>query len=72
MPSISIDEKHELRTLESIERIEFAVTQFKEAIRKLEPLVSAVELEPIIQPLLTIDDANKHLVEVILKPVNEF
>jgi hypothetical protein len=72
MPSINIDEKHELRTLESIERIEFAVTQFKEAVRKLEPHVPAFELESIIQPLLTIDDANKHLVEVILKPANQF
>ena len=68
----NIDEKHELRTLESIERIEFAVTQFKEAVRKLEPHVPAFELELIIQPLLTIDDANKHLVEVILKPANQF
>ena len=71
MSAIIIDEKHELKTLESIERIEFAVDQFKEAIKKLAPLVPAIQLETIIQPLLTIDDANKHLIEVIQKPINE-
>lgn len=60
MENIVINEEYAIKMLESIERIDSAVIQIKEAIEKFDAY-SAVELEPILQPVLSIEDANKHL-----------
>ncbi|MGK0270717.1 MAG: hypothetical protein ACI88H_001365 [Cocleimonas sp.] len=65
MPEIIISDDNEVVTLQSVERITFAVSQFKNAIKQFEGDFSAVELELLLQPILTIYDANNNLAEVI-------
>jgi len=68
MENIVIDEEHVTKTLESIERINSAVKQIKGALEEIGDF-SAIELEPLLQPILSIEDANKHLAKATSLPL---
>ncbi len=64
MTQAIISNDYEVETFESIERIDFATVQFKKLIKELS-VYQATELEPLMQQMLTIEDANSNLRTII-------